>query len=91
MAAPGRPNYKAVTDDDEIEWLQSPPGGTGAAMARRLAVAEELGQPHITRYLHKLIRAHAAEHGRVRMVFDIARQEETVQVASELLAPRRGA
>lgn len=90
MASPGKPNYKAVTDDEEIEWLQAATG-IGVPMARRLSVAEELGQPHITRYLHKLIRAHAAEQNRVRMVFEIAKQDETVQVASELLAPRRGA
>lgn len=59
-------------------------------MARRLAVAEDLGQRDIVAYLHKLMRSIAAADGRVNMVYEIAKQEEAANVASEIFAPRKG-
>lgn len=91
MAAPGAPNHQAVVDDRKIEWLQRSQPETVAAMSRRLAIANELGQKDILRYLHTMMRGIAALPGSTRsvdMVFQIAKNEEAVQVASELTAPR---
>ena len=92
MAMAAQPNHAAVVDGENmIEWLASMPPDVGASMARRLSVAEDLGQKDIVRYLHKLIRAWAAANGdRVKMIYDIAKNEEVVQTAAELVAPRRG-
>lgn len=92
MASSAGPNHAAVHDGQNlIEWLADMPPDVGSSMARRLSVAEQLGQKDITMVLHKIVRAWAAGGGRrVKMVYDIARNEEAVQVASELTAPRRG-
>lgn len=91
MSATGVPNHLAVINDDYIEWIADMPPEVGSSMARRLAVAEYLGQRDITELLHKFMRSWAARNGkRVAMVQEIARGEEAHQQAAELMAPRRG-
>jgi len=93
MAAPGMPNHQAVIDDKKIHWLRRSQPETVAAFSRRLAIAHDLGQKDVLAYLYELIRGIAGlpgERQSVGMVFQIAKNEETLQVASELTAPRRG-
>lgn len=93
MAAPGMPNHQSVVDNSKIHWLRRSHPESVGAMSRRLAIANDLGQKDILGYLHELIRGHNGLPGKnqtVDMVFQIAKNEEAVQVASELTAPRRG-
>lgn len=90
MSQLGSPNHLAVVDDRLIEWIGTPHPQVALCLSRRLAIASELGQKDLVRYLHKVIRGHAAAKNRVKMVFDIARHEEAERVAQEMYAPRRG-
>lgn len=84
------PNHRAIVDDSIIEWIAEMDQEKALALYEELDAAERHGEPDVVHLLHKFIRAEAAAHGRHEKVFDIARNQEAIQVASEAFAPRRG-